>query len=255
MRRNVTRQISLAAALAIAVWTPAQANADVLTFDSQTVGQVAPDTVITEGLFSMFAFGGASGNTMTIKNIGGTHQNVVIDGNPTDSDGTVFSIFLTDGGLFSLNSIDIANLRGGQSNPISCGFSFRIELTDNLGDCSAFSPATFVTVSPPGFQNISALFVNIVSHTTIANNFDFAIDNINLSPSVTAAPAPEPSTVLLVCAGLAYVSCGRRKLTALRRGDREGRWTGRGLVAWRKRKASARSYAFGTSRDSWEPVC
>jgi len=52
MRRNVTGSISLAAALAIAVWAPVLANAEVITFDSQPVGQEPPDTVITVPLTS-----------------------------------------------------------------------------------------------------------------------------------------------------------------------------------------------------------
>src|SRR3954470_19276210 len=112
MRRNITRQIFLfAAAVAIAVWASARANADVITFDSQPVGQEPPNGVLTEGLFGMWAPGGPGGNTMTIKNIGGTHQNVTVDGNPTDETGTLFSIYLTGGGLFSLNSVDMADLR------------------------------------------------------------------------------------------------------------------------------------------------
>jgi len=216
MRPNVTRQISLfAAAVAIAVWAPPRANAAVITFDSQPVGQVAPNTVITEGPFGMFAFGGPGGNTMTIQNIGGTHQNVAVDGNITDLNGTVFSIFLTGGGLFSLNSFDVANLHGGVGGGAArgCGGGPRIELTDNSGDCFAFltTSGTFSTLSPSGFQNISDLFVNIVSDVSFADNFDLAVDNFNLTPAAAPASAPEPSTVLLVFAGVAASCFARRR--------------------------------------------
>src|SRR5947208_3123498 len=144
MRRNITRQLFLfATAVAIAVWASAQANADVITFDSLPVGQVAPNTMITEGLFGMFAFGGPTGSTMTIQNIAGTHQNVAVDGNLRDVNGTIFSIFLTGGGTFSLNSIDMGDLLagGGRLGSNSCSGGFRIQLTDNLGQCFAVLPS------------------------------------------------------------------------------------------------------------------
>jgi len=207
MRRNITRQLFLfATAVAIAVWASAQANADVITFDSLPVGQVAPNTMITEGLFGMFAFGGPTGSTMTIQNIAGTHQNVAVDGNLRDVNGTIFSIFLTGGGTFSLNSIDMGDLLagGGRLGSNSCSGGFRIQLTDNLGQCFAVLPSTtFSTIPSPGFKNISALFITIVSDVNL-DTFNFAIDNINLPPDLV--PTPEPSSLLLVLAGVAAVS-------------------------------------------------
>src|SRR5204863_7584381 len=103
--------------------------------------------------------------------------------------------------------------------PFSCGSGGRIEFNDGGPNCAVYQPDPgFTTVAPAGFQGISRLTIILSSGNVVGR--DWAVDNINVSP-VNTDVAPEPSTILLVCAGLAYVYCGRcKKLAVSRRRDR-----------------------------------
>jgi hypothetical protein len=203
--KNLTRQIAIsAAAIALAAVMVGKASAEVITFDALPAGAF---TTFTDGAFTVTANPGNPGDNPTIVNVGGTNQNVVVDGNLNDPFGTAFTVTETDGGLFSLNSVDVADLLnpGGGSEGGCAGGGLRIEATGG-GACTDFNPgsSTFTTVSPAGFSNISSLTINIVS---AAGFDDYAVDNINLTAS------PEPSTLILAFGGLVGlgVSAQRRR--------------------------------------------
>ena len=188
-------------------------TAGIITFDALSTGTMTPGASFTEAGFTVTAIdGGHPADILTLVNIGAPHQNVAIDGGTGNGDGfgTVFRITLTGGGLFNLNSLDIGNIGSDPTDEGGrCGISLRIELNNSAGECAAYAPPNgpFTTVSPSGFQNISFLDINIVGTGNGLFTDLYAVDNINLSISGTAAP--EPSTILFVGAGLAYAYCGR----------------------------------------------
>jgi len=196
------------------------ATAVIINFESFTPGVQPSGAAFMEAGFYIYIEPSNPGDVANIVNIGGVHGNVLEDSIPADDSGTAITISLPGGALFNLNSVDIANF----TNPVIlqphfCGFSPRIEFTDNGPDCVHYEPgAGFTTVAPTGFQGISRLTVNLVSRTD--RGWDFAVDNINVSPVDTDA-APEPSTILLVCTGFACAYCGRcKKLAVSRRRNR-----------------------------------
>lgn len=211
MKRTIPRVYLLPLALTMSA-LPSMAG--IITFDALPAGTMTPGASFTEAGFTVTAIdGGHPADILTLVNIGAPHQNVSVDGGTANGDvfGTLFQITLTGGGLFNLNSIDIGNIGSDPTNEsTTCGRALRIELSDSAGHCATFGPGAgaFTTVSPAGFQNISFLDINIIGTLNGPFTANYAVDNINLSPSETVAP--EPSTILLVCAGLACAVSRRR---------------------------------------------
>ncbi len=213
--KSLLRQVVFwVAGIALAAVVAGPASAGVITFNSQPVGLMVAGSSFTEAGFTVTAVPGDPGDEPNIVNIGGTNLNVAEDGNPNDVFGTELQITATGAGLFSLSSIDVGNLGTSGAIGVFCGFGFRIELTDNLGDCADYGPGSgpLTTESPAGFSNISFLDVNLVSASP---EQIFAVDNINLTPATT--PVPEPSTFLLCFTGLGLAGIGiyARRLRAV----------------------------------------
>src|ERR1700722_14902854 len=124
-KRNWIRQITIsAAAIMLAAAMGGKAHAGTITFDGLPAGVF---TSFTEGAFTVTALPGNPGDHPTIVNVGGADQNVVGDGNIFYSYGTAFVITETDGGLFSLNSIDVADLQNDRTvQSWHCGSGSRI---------------------------------------------------------------------------------------------------------------------------------
>jgi hypothetical protein len=188
------------------------ATAAIINFESLTPGLQTGGTFPVEAGFYIFMEISNFGDDADIVNIGGVHGNVLEDGRPSDPFGSVITISLVGGGLFNLNSVDIANFGTVVQGFTPCRLGPRIEFTDGGRDCADFSPATgFTTVSPRGFQGISRLTVDVVSSDgTLSPPQIFAVDNINVSP---VDAAPEPSTVLLGAAGIFLIAFRRKFLT------------------------------------------
>jgi hypothetical protein len=185
------------------------ADAATVTFDAQPIGAISS---FTEAGFTISSMVGDPGDVATIQNVGPPNDNVVVDGNPNDVFGSLLVITKTGGGLFSLVSLDVANLSNpGSPIPVSPGGGFRIEVSGVPGGDDVFGPgsSTFVTESPTDLMNISELDINLVSSTP--DGATFAVDNIVLS---SASVIPEPSTwamMLLGFAGLGFVGYRRTR--------------------------------------------
>ena len=139
--------------------------------------------------------------------MGGTNQNVLVDGNPNDVFGTLTEITRTGGGLFSLVSLDVANLDNpGSPIPVSPGSGFRIEVNGVPGGDDVFGPgsSTFSTESPTDLTNLTELLVNIVS---LSGGATLAVDNIVLANIAI----PEPASMALLCVGLVGFGLIRRR--------------------------------------------
>ena len=166
----------------------------------------------TEAGFTISSAPGDPGDVATIQNVGAPNENVVVDGNPDNSFGTLLVIKKTDGGLFNLVSLDVANLSNpGSPIPVFPGGGFRIEVSGVPGGDAVFGPgsSTFATESPAGLTNISELDINLVSFTGGAV---FAVDNVILSSAV-----PEPSTWAMMLLGFVGLSvAGYRKARPVR---------------------------------------
>jgi len=182
-----------AAASALVFGIGGYANAATITFDTQPTGVISS---FTEAGYTISSPTGDPGDEATIQNVGAPNQNVVVDGNADDPYGTLLVIKKTGGGLFSLVSLDVANL-DNPGSPISVfpGSGFRIEVSGAPSGDAVFGPgsSTFATESPAGFTNISELDINLVS---LAGGTTFAVDNIVLSSAV-----PEPSTWAMMALG------------------------------------------------------
>jgi len=204
MMKDLVRQMMFSvAAIGLVAVLGGRADAGTITFDTQPTGTFSS---FTEAGFTVTAIPGNPGDTSTIQNVGGTNQNVLVDGNPNDVFGTLTEITQTGGGLFSLVSLDVGNLDNpGSPIPVSPGSGFRIEVSGVPGGDDVYGPgsSTFVTESPTDLTNLSALFVNLVS---FSGGQTFAVDNIVLTS------VPEPASMALLCAGLlGFGLIGRRK--------------------------------------------
>jgi len=192
----------MAIGLCATVAAPARAN--IITFNGQPTGTI---TSFTEDGFTIESTPGNPGDTSTLQNVGGTNQNVLVDGNPNDPFGTVTRITRTDGGHFSLVSLDVGNLDNpGSPLDVAPGSGLRIEINGvPSGGPAVFGPgsSTFTTVHPIDFTNLTELDINIVSVSDFAETF--AVDNIVL------APVPEPTSIALLCTGLAGLLLVRRR--------------------------------------------
>jgi hypothetical protein len=188
------------------------AEANLITFDNQSTGVIKGS--FTEGLFTISALPGGppanSSDTATIIDVGAPDYNVVVDGNDNDVYGTLLTISLTDGGLFSVNSIDVADLLAHGSSfyvPCSRGYQIGIFYDGNVNNCiGGFAPtsATFEAESLRGIL-VTTLDINIVSNAAGFVNGtghnDFAIDNIDVTPANEPESAPEPTTMSLAVVG------------------------------------------------------
>ncbi len=199
-----------------AITGQAKASTITLTFDALPTGLIAP---FTENGYSI-TWHGYPNNTYSqaIQNVGGTNQNVVVDGTPSNVYGTAVSITRIDGALFDVVSLDIANLSGSVSNN-----DLRVGEEGEPGTpgptYESYYPfaSTFVTVNP-GLTNVSSFYVDLITY----GGTQHAVDNIVLS-----SPIPEPSAALLFALGLvgfevrrrAIASTGLPPLTAIRKFD------------------------------------
>jgi hypothetical protein len=205
--KNYAQQVRfLMVAIGLVAGVTGQAKADILTFDGQPTGSIAVGASFTEGAFTITALAnGHPSDTTTIQNVGGTDQNVLVDGNPNDQFGTSTEITLTGGGEFSLISLDVANL----DNPGSgLPEGYRIDVQGGKAD-DGYAPtsSTFSTESPTDLTNIKGVIVNIVS----SNGATFAVDNIVVTPSAITPSVPEPSAFLLLVTILAGVAVSARR--------------------------------------------
>jgi hypothetical protein len=181
------------------------ANATTITFDALPTGDLPANVAYTEGIYTITAFA-SSGGTVEVVDLGGARGNVIEDNNAGDFAGTSFRVTRTDGGIFSVDSIDVGNTVSGYSTDTTCsgGSGGVVKLTSNLGDCATYGPTSgFSTYSPSGFENISYLNINIVNRNI--NFREYAVDNLNLTAT------PEPSTIFMALSGLAFVANGFRR--------------------------------------------
>ncbi|MCL2790438.1 MAG: PEP-CTERM sorting domain-containing protein [Desulfobulbus sp.] len=112
----------------------------------------------------------------------------------------------TDGGLFQMNSIDLAEL-------FATGEPFTVTFTGLLGN----GDSVFQTFNLDGLLGTETFvfdtdFTDLVAVSWLQGDYLFhQFDNIDVTP-INAAPIPEPATLLLFGAGLLVVTAvGRRK--------------------------------------------
>lgn len=132
---------------------------------------------------------------------------VMVDGNRFDSNGAAATLTRIGGGLFSVLSIDIADLTGnpgggGGFGGLS-GSGFRIGV-DPGGFSFSPNSAAFSTITL-NLLNTGAFYTNIVSGGSSDN---FAIDNIVVQYD---NGVPEPASLALFGLGLAAFGFARRK--------------------------------------------
>ncbi len=208
------KQLSLiTATVAVITGLAEQAKAATLTFQTQPLG---PFTTLLD---SGFQLDYTAGDLQVVDSLGG--NNVLLDSNATNPFGALISITRVGGGLFNLESLDIANLLGSNlSGPtfVPTGGDYRVELTSNTGSIVAYTTdlTSFSTIIPTGFTGISSLGVNIVSNIfgTFTSNQGvlFAVDNIVLTP-IQTTPVPEPTSIagLVVFGAMGATSVLKRK--------------------------------------------
>lgn len=110
-----------------------------------------------------------------------------------------------DGGLFRMNSIDLAELFA-MDEPFEVTFA---GLLDN-GD-TVFQSFTLDGLFGAETFTFDAAFTDLVAVSwQQGGDFFHQFDNIDVTP-IGAAPVPEPATMLLFGAGLLVVAAGRRR--------------------------------------------
>ena len=211
------RKFSLLVLVVVFGWSSgAGALTTTLTFDSLPAGDI---TSFTEGGYFITWNNYPDTNyAAAVQNVGGSNQNVVVDGDPANVLGTQLFITRVDSGTFRLLSLDIANLAGSSSPVVPAVdpcviYGYGIEIFSGPGTatpsegCSESSPSssTFSTVTFPnqGYAGteLTELHIDIAS----TSGELYAVDNIVLNA------IPEPSTALLLGIGLAGLGMRRRR--------------------------------------------
>ena len=116
-----------------------------------------------------------------------------------DNDGGTTVLTSMDGGLFRLNSIDLAELFAMEE-------SFSVTFTGLYQDGTSVSQV-FTLDGLYGAETFlfNTAFTNLVSVSWLQSEYFHQFDNINV------APVPEPSTVVLFGAGLLTLAAARRR--------------------------------------------
>jgi len=174
------------------------AQSTTLTFDGLPVGPLVPFT--QEG-YAVSWHGYPNGTyAQSIMNVGGSNQNVVVDGTPANVYGTALSITRIDGNPFDVISLDIANLSNGASNN-----DLRVGEEQPLGTPGPTyvsyypSSSTFVTVNP-GLEGVYSVYIDLITY----GGTQHAADNVVLQV------VPEPGAALLLGFGLCALGIRRR---------------------------------------------
>lgn len=199
MQKALLPALGLAAALA------GPAAAATITFDSQSRG---PFGTLDEAGFTLTWVGFGDRQRVTTQ-AGGNR--FLEDSRPRNGFGAEVIIARTDGGLFSLASLDIANLLGASGGSVSTTRGNRaVRLTGSNGSAARYrtTSSDFLTVTPTGFTDIATLSLNIVSNQRAGQAL--AVDNIVLSVPPGAPAIPEPMVLALFGAGLASLGLLRR---------------------------------------------
>jgi PEP-CTERM motif len=182
------------AAVSSAVLGASVASATVITFGALAGANGSNYTTYTE---SGFTYAKTAGSGCVGQVFGNPTPDIF--GGPTCDGGTTGSFTLT-GGTFFFNGIDLAANNG----------LLTYSLVGKLGAATVWTQAGTLAGPTASFSTIAGLnplsSVNSVLMTFSTQGTSWNIDNIN----VRAVPVPEPTTLLMACAGVAFILTRRR---------------------------------------------
>lgn len=203
-------KVKFPVALLFAGWVGC-ANASLLTFEHLIIDRLDLAGVQTEGDFSYLAVGFGwevidfpgwrppIGNPPSALSTFGSGP---ISESPLEGD--YVDIFLTEGGLFSFNSVDFRTALTGQYGNSDDVTIFGLLNGIEVDSLDLFDSSLLFLTVDSGFTNpIDTLRVQIALH---GHSDAMVLDNFNLTPS----RAPLPASVQLVMLGLAVLGFSRR---------------------------------------------
>ena len=185
--------VSSLALLSLVVTAP-KAQADIVTFDNLPGNNDDSFTSFTEGNFTVSAL---TGDVRVGKNFGNPVPDIFGNG--------VFSVQVTRTGnqAFTFSSVDLASgLFNGSDSYSITGFLGANQVLSQTGSVSSFS-----TVASSGLTTVLDRLV--ISYTVVATSAN--VDNINVTPSNTAAPEPGSLALLLPVVGFAGMVIRKRR--------------------------------------------
>jgi len=186
-------------AVATLLGLPAIGSTEIITFENLNIPVLIEAGPQTEGPFTYEA---VIGNGWQIQTTFGNSPSALatfFDNGNNNFDGDTVNITLTDGGIFTFNSVDTSTILSANSDQVTItGFLGMSAVGSLLLNTSTPTPTGFLTVASPFSGPIDLLQV-VVGGTTASDNARL-LDNFNVT--VVPEVVPEPLSLALVLAGL-----------------------------------------------------